>query len=68
MVLSVKKIKDGVFEINDAVVISNIEGNEDNTVVYDLDYDEKILTEEESIELANEFIHRAVSEILKNQD
>lgn len=64
MITSVTKQPKDTFLINEAVQISNLNMLEDN-VTYDLSYDEELLTEQEAIEIAQEFILEAIENAVK---
>lgn len=65
MINSVKKIKDGKYLINEAVIISGI-SFEDNHIVYDIDYDKELITHQLAEQIGDEFIMKALVESSEN--
>ena len=59
MITSIKKIKDGVYIINDAVAISRITFSK-NQVIYNIDFDHDLVSNEVATELADSFIRDAL--------
>lgn len=61
MIETVKQVNEGAYLINNAVKMSNIEmtGTE---IVYDIDFDEKMVTEDQAVKLCEEFLKKAVDE------
>jgi len=64
MIHDVQKLNEGRFLINNSVVISEFE-YEDEGVSYKLDYDENITNESDAIKLCEEFINQSIENFLK---
>lgn len=59
MITSVKKIKEGVYIINDAVIVSNITFS-NNQVQYNMDFDNNLINNTDAGLLADSFIRDAL--------
>lgn len=59
MIKSIKKIAEGVFMLNDNIVVSNFNAKDDH-VEYKIDYDENAISEQEASKIAEEFIMKAL--------
>lgn len=59
MITSIKKIKDGLYILNDAVAVSNITFSK-NQVKFNIDFDVDLITNEEATLLADSFIREAL--------
>jgi len=64
MIHTIKKLPGEKFEINDALIVSNFDFD-DEGVSYSIDYDEKLITQLEAEELAHEFISEALNTFIK---
>lgn len=59
--LKITKIKDGMYRLNDDVIISNFDfDTTTKKVVYDLKYDENNITEENATHLADLFVGNVI--------
>lgn len=65
MITEVVKLGEGKFKLNDAVVIHNLDFD-DEGVTFTIDYDENLLTESEAMEIAEEFINEAINSAIAN--
>lgn len=65
MIETVKQVDEGTYLINNSVKMSNIE-MDGTEIVYDIDFDEKMVAEDESIKLCEEFLKKAVDEFVSN--
>lgn len=59
MVNDVKKVKNGMYLVNKYVLISNIQDVGDD-ITYDMKFNEKEISEEEAIQVADTFIKQAL--------
>ena len=63
MIVSVKKLPNNEFLINDFVVMYNL-SEDDGQIIFDVNWDEAVLTENEAIQLCEEFIKQAITEVV----
>lgn len=66
MITAVKKIKDGVYIINDAVVISDLSFS-NKQVSYNINFDQTLITDEKATLLADSFIRDALVASIESQ-
>lgn len=59
MITTVNKIKEGMYILNESVVIHNFYFEEEG-LTYSIDYDETLITEQEAFKLCDEFIAEAI--------
>ena len=59
MIKSIKKISEGMFLLNDNIVISNFDMKDDH-VEYKIDFDENAIDEAEAALIAEEFVMKAL--------
>lgn len=62
---SIRKIKEGVYILNDSVVINNFNYEDDDGITYTINYDENIISEQEAFNLADRFIADAINNFYK---
>ena len=58
-ITKVKKIKNGIYMINDAVIISHIDFY-NNQIQYNIDFDHNLIDNENAVLLADSFIRAAL--------
>lgn len=63
MIKEVVKLEEGKYKINDAVIVSNLD-YEDDGVTYTIDYDENMIEEDEAGKLVDEFINLAIKRFI----
>lgn len=64
MITTVNKIKEGMYVLNESVVIHNFDFEEDQ-ISYSIDYDENTMSEQEAFKLCDEFIGSALSSYIE---
>lgn len=63
----VKKIKSGMYRLNDCVQISNLTINNDGSFSADMHFDDKSISEKNAEKLMKLFVSEALTESLKSE-
>jgi hypothetical protein len=67
MITSIKKVSEGTYVLNDSLSISNFDFGDDG-VSYDINFDDKLLTEDEAALICEEFIMKALTNLINEEN
>jgi|FLOH01.1.fsa_nt_gi hypothetical protein len=67
MIYDVKKVAEKTYVLNDAIQVTIIEEAGSEELQLDIDFDDKILTEQEAVEIAQKFVQEAIESFKKIQ-